>query len=153
MKKLLIFIFTFNQCFGQNLSLSTDKTTSLVFPFPILHVDKGTQDIITQPVKEPGNILLVKAASKNFAETNLSVVISDGSVYTFKVSYTDNPDKWVFYLRAKKDESVATYANGILDNTNKRKYCRVRKNGVSVSVNGIYIRDEVMYYQLLICNH
>ncbi|MEO6136947.1 MAG: hypothetical protein ABIP35_17465 [Ginsengibacter sp.] len=29
-----------------SFTISTDKTTSLVFPFPIRHVDRGTKDIL-----------------------------------------------------------------------------------------------------------
>ena len=61
-----------------SLCISTAKTTSLVFPFSIRHVDRGTKDILVQQVKEADNILLVKASSKNFSETNLSVVTEDG---------------------------------------------------------------------------
>ncbi|MBK8310909.1 MAG: DUF4138 domain-containing protein [Chitinophagaceae bacterium] len=67
------------------LGITTDKTTSLVFPFAIKHVDRGTQAVLAQQVKEAPTILLVKAAEKDFAETNLSVVTDDGSVYAFTV--------------------------------------------------------------------
>jgi Domain of unknown function (DUF4138) len=69
-----------------SLYIATDKTTSLVFPFSILHVDRGSKDILVQPVQEAENILLVKAGLKDFPETNLSVFTSDGSVYTFQVT-------------------------------------------------------------------
>ncbi len=52
-----------------SLCISTDKTTSLVFPFAIRHVDRGTQSVLVQPVKEAPTILLIKAASKNFPVT------------------------------------------------------------------------------------
>ena len=61
-----------------SLCVATDKTTSLVFPFSIVHVDRGTKDILVQPVQEAENILLVKAGLKDFPETNLSVFTADG---------------------------------------------------------------------------
>ena len=67
------------------LQISTHKTTSLIFPFPVLHVDHGTKDILVQHLKEQDNILLVKAAVAKFAEANLSGVTRDGCVYSFKV--------------------------------------------------------------------
>jgi len=80
MKQLLfILIALINVAFAQQpLAITTDKTTSLIFPFPIKYVDRGTKDILVQPVKENGNILLVKAATKQFTETNLSVITGDG---------------------------------------------------------------------------
>ena len=63
-----------------SLQITTDKTTSLIFPHPIKHVDRGTKDVLVQAIKEADNILLVKAALKDFAQTNLSVVTDDGSI-------------------------------------------------------------------------
>ncbi len=47
--------------------------------------------LLVAQVKEADNILLVKAAATNFSETNLSVVTSDNSMYTFAVTY-GNPE-------------------------------------------------------------
>lgn len=135
-----------------SLQITTDKTTSLIFPFPIRHVDRGTKDVLVQPVKEADNILLVKAASVKFPETNLSVVTGDGSVYSFKVNYTDQPENWIFYLPELKKSTIATYANGVLDNHRTVRGIRDRKWDITASVNGIYIKDDVMYYQILLCN-
>ena len=54
MKQILfILISVMNAAIAQQpLSISTDKTTSLIFPFPIKYVDRGTMDILVQPVKE-----------------------------------------------------------------------------------------------------
>ena len=55
------------------LCISTDKTTSLVFPFSMRYVDRGTKDILVQQVKEVDNILLVKASAENFSEQILAL--------------------------------------------------------------------------------
>ena len=136
-----------------SLQITTDKTTSLIFPFPIRHVDRGTQDILIQPVKEANNILLVKAASPKFPETNLSIVTGDGSVYSFKVNYTDQPDNWVYYLPELRKSTFATYANGILDNPRLMRGIHDHKWNMCASVLGIYIKDDVMYYHILLCNN
>jgi conjugative transposon TraN protein len=135
------------------LCISTDKTTSLVFPFSIRHVDRGTKDILVQQVKEADNILLVKASSKNFSETNLSVVTDDGSVYTFVINYEEKPAIWVFNLPENKKTTMATYANGILDN--QRTLWGVRDNSwnIDAAVIGTYIKDDIIYYQLRIKNN
>jgi Domain of unknown function (DUF4138) len=136
-----------------SLCISTDKTTSLVFPFSILHVDRGTKDILVQPVKEAENILLVKAGLKDFPETNLSVFTSDGSVYTFQVCYEPILTTWTYYLPTNKKATMATYANGILDN--RRTLWGIRDNSwnINAAVIGTYIKDDVVYYQLRIINN
>lgn len=136
-----------------SLCISTDKTTSLVFPFSIRHVDRGTKDILVQQVKEADNILLVKASEKNFTETNLSVVTEDGSIYTFTVNYDEKPLIWIYNLPANKKATMAIYANGILDN--RRTLWGVRDDSwnIDAAVIGAYIKDNIIYYQLRIKNN
>jgi conjugative transposon TraN protein len=136
-----------------SLCIATDKTTSLVFPFSILHVDRGTKDILVQAVQEAENILLVKAGLKDFPETNLSVFTSDGSVYTFQVCYQPIPTTCTYYLPTNKKATMATYANGILDNRRTLKGIRDNSWDIDAAVIGAYIKDDVLYYQLRIINN
>ena len=154
MKQILfILLAVMNAAFAQQpLSISTDKTTSLIFPFPIKYVDRGTRDILVQPVKEDERILLVKAASKQFAETNLSVVTGDGNVYEFTVNYTPQPTVLVLHLPPNKKATISAYANAILNNP-PRRISKVEHGAVITKLSGIYIKDEVIYYQLEIHNH
>ncbi len=154
MKQILfILLASMNAAFAQQpLSISTDKTTSLIFPFPIKYVDRGTKDILVQPVKENDNILLVKAASRQFAETNLSVVTGDGNVYEFTVNYAAQPAALVLHLPINKKATVSSYANAILNNPPKR-ILKVEHGGVITKLSGIYIKDDVIYIQLEIHNH
>ena len=150
---LFILISVMNAAFAQQpLSISTDKTTSLIFPFPIKYVDRGTRDILVQPVKEDERILLVKAASKQFAETNLSVVTGDGNVYEFTVNYTPQPTVLVLHLPPNKKATISAYANAILNNP-PRRISKVEHGALITKLSGIYIKDDVIYYQLEIHNH
>lgn len=156
MKRFVCLILTgwlFVSASGQtSLSVATDKTVSLIFPFPILHVDRGTRDVLVQPIKEADNILLVKAASKGFSETNLSVVTGDGTVYSFAVNYVPNPANWLYYLPVNSKASIATYANGILDNAKRLRGLNDTKWDIKGEVTGIYIKDNVIYYQVRLTN-
>ncbi len=137
---------------ASSLCITTDKTTSLVFPFSIRHVDRGTKDILVQQVKEADNILLVKASAKNFSETNLSVVTDDGSVYTFVINYEEKPEVWVYNLPPNKKATITTYANGILDNPRTIKKISDKKWDMKAKVIGIYIKDNVIFYQVELKN-
>lgn len=155
MKKLLtliLFISAFAQA-QQPLYVSTDKTIALIFPFPIRYVDRGTKDVIVQPVKENEKILLVKAAVKQFCETNLSVVTDDGHVYSFLVNYVARPDSLVIELPKFTRAGIETYAKSIADNKGIVRGIADRNWGVEVSVTGIYIKESVLYFQLLLSNH
>lgn len=135
-----------------SLAIATDKTTSLIFPFPISHVDRGTKDVLVQQVKEATNILLVKAASQKITETNLSVVTEDGSVYTFRINYDNNPSTWVWHVPVQQEATLATYANGIIDNQRTMRGISASRLDIRAKVIGIYIKGNVMYYQLRLEN-
>jgi hypothetical protein len=140
-----VFVSSFAQT--PNLQIATDKTISLVFPYPIRHVDRGTKDVLVQPIEEADNILLVKAASKDFAPTNLSVVTGDGSVYSIAVSYGET-SSWIYRFPVQLKTFVSTYANSILDNPKTIIGIKDASWDMIAKVIGIYIKDDVIYYQL-----
>lgn len=134
------------------LNITTDKTTSLVFPFAIKHVDRGTSSVLAQQIKEAPEILLIKAAEKDFTETNLSVVTDDGSVYAFTITYDSKPSAWVYYLPVNRTATISTYANVILDNERIVKGVNDKKYNMKAGVKGIYIKDNTIYFQVYINN-
>lgn len=157
MKQLVSLICTLGILFSANcqtthLAITTAKTTSLVFPFPILHVDRGTKDILVQQVPEAENILLVKAAVPEFSESNLSVITGDGSIYSFVVNYVENPGDLIYNLPINKRASIAGYAKAILDNPSIQRGMSAKKWGMISKVAGIYIKDNAVYYQLKLDN-
>lgn len=135
-----------------SLSVTTDKTTSLIFPFPITYVDRGSPDVLVQSVKDNDRILLVKAAHKQFSETNLSVVTGDGHVYAFTITYAAQPSAMVMHLPPNKKSSISSYATALLNHPPKR-ILKEEKGTVTAKVSGIFIKDDVLYYQLEIHNH
>lgn len=145
----LIVMFSLAQT---KLNITTDKTTSLVFPFAIKHVDRGTASVLAQQIKEAPEILLVKAAAKDFTETNLSVVTDDGSVYAFTVNYDTKPVVWVYYLPINRTATISSYANMILDNERIVRKIKDKKYNMQAGIRGIYIKDNIIYYQLYIKN-
>jgi conjugative transposon TraN protein len=155
--KYLIIMFT--SCLllllgnAQTVQISTDKTTTLGFPFSIRHVDRGTKEILIQPVKDADNILLVKAATKDFQFTNLSVVTTDGSVYAFPVQYAEAPAIWIYKIPVQQQVPKSEYAKGIADNPLTLRGIRTHSWDVEGRVAGIYIKDNTIYYQLWITNN
>jgi conjugative transposon TraN protein len=157
MKRFVCFVFVcwmFVSSMAQtSLCVTTDKTTSLVFPFAIKYVDRGNQSVLAQQVKDAPTILLVKAASKDFVETNLSVVTDDGSVYSFAVCYDVRPAIMVYYLPINNKATTAMYANAILDNKKSVKKINDHKWKTDAAVIGIYVKNDVMFYQIRIKNN
>jgi conjugative transposon TraN protein len=146
------------------VSLSTGKTTSLVFPFAIRYVDVGTKDVLVQQVKEAENLLLAKAGAADFKTTNISVVTADGWIYSIDVKYDGCPDVTIHYLQpqtagvitfageALNASDMKVYATGILDNPKQTRGIRNRKWDMLAKINGIYVKDGAMLFQLKLNN-
>jgi conjugative transposon TraN protein len=73
------------------LSITYNKTTVLVFPASIEDVDRGSAALLAAKMKDAANVLKLKADKKGFIPTNLSVLTSDGKLYSFNVDYAANP--------------------------------------------------------------
>lgn len=134
------------------LAVTTGKTTSLVFPYAVRHVDRGSADVLVQPIRGAGRILLLKAACPHFAETNLSVVTEDGSLYTFRVQYEPEPTRWTYELPARAARPPHEVARSLRDNPPTLWGVRDKAWGVSLTLDGLYLQGDTMYYQLRLEN-
>src|SRR5580698_1344204 len=120
MKMLTLFVFLFgivSHCFCQTtiesfpISICCNKTTNLIFSYPIKSVDRGSRVVLAQKANGAENILQVKAARENFQSTNLSVITTDGKLFSFVLSYDKNP--------AALNISFAKDSSGSLQYSNK----------------------------------
>jgi conjugative transposon TraN protein len=149
------------------LAITNTKTTSLVFPQSIQYADRGTNEILTQQVKGAANVLLLKAAKVHFKETNLSVLTTDGKLYSFKVEYDSLPTGWVYYFKNSDTDSIqaASNINNEIASSDIVNYSRalLLKNrkvhgvantrwSVSLILKGVYIKNDLVFFQLGIKN-
>ena len=98
---------------NQTIVVTYNKTTSLVFPYKIKSVDRGSNSILAQAVDGVENVLKVKAGKKHFPETNLTVITEDGSINEITVSYTERPDTLTYYFNSNLKENQAKFENRI----------------------------------------
>jgi conjugative transposon TraN protein len=148
------------------LWVTLNKTTNLIFPYAIKSVDRGSRDVLTQKAKGVENILLVKAGRENFSETNLSVITADGRLYSFLLNYAKSPS--LLNISFPKD-AAPERASLLLEGGNKeaewegtakkiaeekRMFNRIkdRKYQMRLRLNGLYIRSDVLYFQLEVRN-
>src|SRR5258707_10982507 len=75
----------------QNVEVTYNKTSTIVFAAIIKSVDRGSRDILAQKAKGVENVLQVKAARRDFPQTNLTVITADGVLHHFTVNYADQP--------------------------------------------------------------
>jgi len=153
--------YTFSQEAKQRIDITFSKTTSIVFQYPIVNVDRGSDDVIAQKVKEVENTLQVKAARRDFPETNLTVITADGKLHHFYVTYSDHPDQQTFSLDTN---SIVDFTSGvnlvlyeqkvdkILASTVNGPSKRDAKFGIKFSLNEIYIDEDEVFYDITIRN-
>lgn len=146
----------------KNLQIGYSKTTSIVFPYPIKSIDKGSADVLVQKAKEVENVLLVKAARQYFFQTNLTVVTSDAKLYVFVLNYDEDcPDLNIKAENAAAASKEVLFASG---NENQKKIeqsawlalsKKIKAGGVKKSkfqikleVSGIFIYEDVLYLRV-----
>lgn len=135
------------------ISLTTSKTSSLVFPLPVHHVDRGSGAILVEQVSDAPHILLLKAAQAHFAETNLSVVTEDGCLYSFAVLFEESPATLNYHLPLQSEGTPASYAMMILDNPPVLHGPSKKSWEMKLAVSGIYVKGSALYCQITLENH
>lgn len=151
------------------LEVSYHKTTHLVFPYSIIGMDRGSAGILAQKADGVDNILKVKAGHKDFEETNLSVITSDGKLYSFLVSYSERPAFLNINVvdtarrasvNVSKQVTPFTINEAVLGHYAKAA-CQADKNikgvsdgnaRISLSVEGIYVKESVLFLRLRLQN-
>lgn len=150
---------------ADSLQVALNKTTSLVFPFPIRSVDRGSQGLLVQKARGAENTLQVKAAYECFPETSLTVITSDGRLYCFIFSYNENPAA-LNYTYGGSAQSKALPASGWPGNEESLDaYCALalgenevlhgvkdKKNAISFCLSGLFIKDDVLFCRIVIKN-
>ncbi|MFH6999437.1 conjugative transposon protein TraN [Flavobacterium sp. FlaQc-57] len=150
----------------KNLQIGFSKTTSIVFPYPIISIDKGSQGVLIQKAKGVENILLVKAGLQNFTQTNLTVVTSDGKLYGFILNYDEQcPDlnlvvdnstvvnkEVVFSMENQNQKKIEQYANLAFSKNKKIVGLSSARFDIKLQITGLFIHQDVIYLRLVIGN-
>ena len=150
------------------IQVSANKTTHIIFPYDIRYADLGSKDIAGEAVEKAGNVFRLKARESNpFMETNLTVITSDGRLFSFVVSYRDQPDAVTYDLSKQLlDGDVSKSAKlssgsqaRLADNLNRQgelamhsrrkiRHIGFKTQGVNLYLRNILYKDDVMYVVL-----
>lgn len=151
------------------LMVGTSRTTVLIFPSKIAvgGVDLGSADLIASNIASIDNILRVKASTENMEPTNLTVVTTDGKVYSFYVAFSPYPDdrpidlgkqinaaKVQATLSARKlnDGQIKDCTAGIFHLQAFMKKPKTQSYGVALSLSGIYTKEDVLFFRFALKN-
>jgi len=143
------------------LEITDNKTTNLIFPAAIKSVDRGSKDILVQKAGGVENILKIKADVKSFPETNLTVITTDGKLYSFVVGYNPQPAYQSININ---ERSPVIYSGPDINTTALAEYCvRVKDSvsnvslkdnhaKVSLTLTALYNNDNVIFWRLVFHN-
>jgi conjugative transposon TraN protein len=154
------------QSTDHKLEVTFYKTTSIVFDYPVVSVDRGSRSLLAQKVKGTENAVQIKAANKGFYETNLTVFTSDGVLHHFLVSYAEHPNELTHFITsAERSGAAEVHFNDGCNARELRKLCerityketddhiRIRARfRIKLKLKGIYIKDDLVFYHLGIAN-
>ncbi|TKK64705.1 conjugative transposon protein TraN [Ilyomonas limi] len=160
---------------SNNIAVTCNKTTHLIFPYAIRSIDRGSQDVLAQKAPGSDNVLQLKAAKAGFTETNVTVITADNKLYPFKVNYSLAPEHLTISFVTDRSElnpkngmycSIGQHENNIQSNVEtlqntvkqvaaekKRMYALHARSGlVHLLLKGLYIKNDVFYFQFMISN-
>lgn len=149
------------------LEITFNKTVNLIFAYPIKSVDKGSSDILARKPKGLENILQLKAAKKDFQQTNLTVITSDGKLYSFIVDYRDEPSQLSIELiknnanmhgpgaqlsSGENEQKLETLSRQAADSPKNMRRIHKTSHQVRFSLSGLSVKDDVIFYRLKLQN-
>ncbi|MFL5738920.1 MAG: conjugative transposon protein TraN [Flavisolibacter sp.] len=149
----------------EQIGLSTDKTSSLVFPSMIRYVDRGSPEILTEPVGEAPNILLIKARKSCFQTTSLNVITSDGRIYCFIMHYDSLPPQLIHYVSTEDVGITSQDTRTITDLQTKLltdalqyhnpvgRTRSARSWGISARLVGVFTKQNLLFVSLQLRNY
>ncbi|MBC6609228.1 conjugative transposon protein TraN [Hymenobacter sp. BT188] len=145
------------------------KTTHLIFPTAVTYVDLGSGSIIADKAQGAENIVKVKANAAGFAQTNMTVLTSDGKLYSFLVDYEKDPKvininfagtagngasggAVALASRAAPRHSVEATAAEVSSKKRTLRQRRMVKDAIVLGLQGLYTADDLFYFQLAMRN-
>lgn len=146
------------------LEVTTAKTTHLIFPYGIKTVDRGSRDILAQKATGVENILQVKAARTDFDTTNLTVITSDGKLFSFLVGYSRQPLS--LNIQINSAGGVANFSDGDLNDAkvaqsallaksdqNRNVSIRDKSSQSELLLSSIFVDDDLLLYKIEFSNN
>lgn len=170
-KTILIasFLFWCSTTFAQDsirvVEVTVNKATSITFPANILDGIKVSRDVLSQRPKGIDNVLLLTAKRPQFRETNLTVFTGDRKLYQFVLRYADQPADFMIEVgKAISTQAMLQLSSEMtkaeLEECSRKVIASPAgfpkrsssKFGMRLTLEGIYIERNVMFFHLRINN-
>lgn len=155
-----------SQVIPYQLEITAHKTTLLIFPAAVQSADRGESYVLAERVRGAENVLKIKAGKKDFEPSNLQVITVDGKVYTFDLNYSSEPEMMTVDLRKQPPHAPVTFEGISINDKELEQYAAIvgslkpsfkkgrdAKFGVELYLQGLYIKNEVLFLSYRLRNH
>jgi conjugative transposon TraN protein len=168
----LMMVTAFSSVQAQNvyvndLSITKNKTTSIVFGHAIKSVDLGSPDVLAQKVEGAENVLQLKAGKQDFLETNVTVITEVGVLHQFNVRYSSAPSSLYFVVNsdgAVNSVETVLFTEATSTDVFEKSYSiiqskkgqnaikKAKSQRLTLFLKGIYIDQDKLFFDLGIVN-
>lgn len=174
MRTLLVifgFFFSFCKLYGQDIDVSLNKTTTLVFPEKILHIDLGSNQGIAFMVDEDIPKIVKLRINQLFIpveKTNLLIITQSDKIFSFNVRYCKDVGKTIYIIQ----DSASVVAREIIRHqkvqqhsftdslykilTNREKslprVISYTKGKIKLTLHNTYASDSTIYFSMNLQN-
>lgn len=125
-----------------------------MFPANIVSTDRGSDQVLVQ--KGADNILKVKSATDSCRETNLTVVTTDGKIYSFVVRYAEHPAHLTIHLgmdaTVKTVNKLEPLCNKVMKMKPNIMGLQYSTGKVSMQMCGWYVHGQIMFCKIKVEN-
>jgi len=149
-----------------HIQINNLKTTVILFPENIKSVDRGSRFVLAEKVKDAENVLKLKAERLGLPQSNLSVITSDGKLYSFVVDDTPTLPYQAIDLRKQvsREKDAIRFADAGLNDVQLHDIsARIttlspfldhneKTDQMKLELQGIYLDKDVMFYEFRINN-
>ncbi len=151
---------------SQEVEVTINKTSSIVFPVSITSVDRGSRDVLAQKAKGVTNVLQIKAGRPGFRDTNLTVITADGKIHHFFIHYSDQPLSYVtaagnagqyggsrvLFESVMTEAELETVSADILALNRNAKLEHDANFDMKMVLKGIYVHNNILFFHLKVIN-
>ncbi len=148
------FVFAQGVARFERIAVARNKTVSLVFPYSIQSVDRGSEQVLVQ--KSADNILKVKAAVDSFPESSITIITADGKLFSLLVSFDENPVKLHYFFgdssSVKAIHPLEKLCDKVLKQRSTAHSSKYSSGKMSIEWQGWFISGNKLFCKLKFTN-
>jgi len=138
----------------ERIAVATTKTVSLIFPAHVQSIDRGSDHFIVQ--KAAANIVKVKAVKDSFPETNLTIITTDGKLYSLILEFSTSPQRLIWHFGDSLSVKTEHPFKAMIDQVKKTKSgiagLKYSSGQVSLQWLGWFIQEDKLFCKIKLTN-